>query len=337
MKILASLSLFIFIALGVAFVFKGDHQNEEIVEEEYTQKVETPIVEAPPKKPLRKEVEKKRPIKKRIKKKDDQISLQNIVKVPTLKKVSNPTYSQKDFSYVDPEGNLYVESVIIDGEDAVSFGDVLIGNAQEIILKAQKGESVSIHQPEPWPDGIIYYEIDEELPNPDRVLSVMNHMVEVTHNHLKFVEKGEEQKDFLFFTRGAQNCYSYVGKVGGKQKVSLSDRCAHKEILHELMHAIGFFHEQNREDRDNFIEVHMYNIDEKFHPQFKKIPNSWQHLFNSDFDFESIMLYPPTAFSMYEDDYAITTVAGDPYEVNRGNLSEIDIARIKALYPKQHD
>ncbi|CAG2067060.1 unnamed protein product, partial [Timema podura] len=57
-------------------------------------------------------------------------------------------------------------------------------------------------------------------------------------------------------------CWSPVGRSGdGEQKLSLGQRCWYLGIvIHELGHAVGFWHEMNRPDRDSYIYVYWDNI-----------------------------------------------------------------------------
>lgn len=59
-------------------------------------------------------------------------------------------------------------------------------------------------------------------------------------------------------------CWSYIGRVYWRkegQELSLGERCNSKRIvMHELMHAIGFWHEQSRPDRDEHVEILWENI-----------------------------------------------------------------------------
>lgn len=54
-----------------------------------------------------------------------------------------------------------------------------------------------------------------------------------------------------------------MGRVGGRQELNLqSPGCLTKKgtVEHEMMHALGFLHEQNRWERDKHVTVNYDNI-----------------------------------------------------------------------------
>jgi len=60
-------------------------------------------------------------------------------------------------------------------------------------------------------------------------------------------------------------CSSRVGRIGGRQEISVgtsngSVTCRHGEIVHQIGHAVGFFQEHTRPDRDEYVTVHWNNI-----------------------------------------------------------------------------
>lgn len=56
------------------------------------------------------------------------------------------------------------------------------------------------------------------------------------------------------------SCASYVGFIGGEQEVFVGPRCALGNIVHEILHALGFHHEHTRTDRGQYITVLSQNI-----------------------------------------------------------------------------
>ena len=89
-----------------------------------------------------------------------------------------------------------------------------------------------------------------------------------------------------------------VGKQGGKQILNLSHKsnCFHdREIAHEFIHALGFYHEQNRADRDEYVEINIHNILCGFQKNFQIARDS--DAFDVPYDYKSIMHYGSDLFS----------------------------------------
>lgn len=65
-------------------------------------------------------------------------------------------------------------------------------------------------------------------------------------------------------------------------------------VTHEIGHAVGFFHEQSRSDRDEAIYINWPNVQEGFELQFEKEEDV---NFGVPYDYMSTMQYPSWAFS----------------------------------------
>ena len=81
-------------------------------------------------------------------------------------------------------------------------------------------------------------------------------------------------------------------------QVSLGTGCVYTGIvIHELMHATGFWHEQSRADRDAHIVINWANIKGGMEFNFLKYDlNKIDHL-GAKYDTCSVMHYGSTAFA----------------------------------------
>lgn len=87
-----------------------------------------------------------------------------------------------------------------------------------------------------------------------------------------------------------------MGKAGGGQDLLIAANCFQgRTVAHEIIHAMGFFHEHSRPDRDNYVTIVLENVVEPYKHNFDKIPSSLT--FGVPYDGLSIMHYPEDAFS----------------------------------------
>ena len=132
----------------------------------------------------------------------------------------------------------------------------------------------------------------------------------------------------VIFTAANKN-ESYVGKKGGNQPLYLFN-FTRGVICHEICHALGMFHEQNRSDRDEYINVLYENILPEYQDQFQILPSSYYK--TEKFDFNSVMLYGSDYFVNNIYKYSMTKKNGQPFNAQRNGLSEADKMWINTFY-----
>ena len=219
----------------------------------------------------------------------------------------------------DDEASNTRDYVVEDGV-AVIDGDIVIGQP------GSAGRAAVVGAITPWPTSQIPFFIPDDVPDQERIIQAI---VAFDHTSVQFVQY-TNQRDVLVFKNAVGTCKSYMGRIGGKQPIFISPNCGAHEIAHELMHALGFLHEQNRTDRDSYITINRENIDGAKILNFEKFPQDFMILSGlAPFDTTSIMIYPAKMFSRNGE--PTMKSLKDPIQPG-DRLSVQDIRRINEYY-----
>jgi hypothetical protein len=251
-----------------------------------------------------------------------------------------PINDPKHFALADSEGNLYPTNLGVDGDYVVAYGDVIVGSSANISEIESGEETVKVPKPEPWPGETLPYRLGDGLTESQKEAIVKIGQVLGNERIIKMRPYDPyKDKAYVYFKKGSNHCYAEVGYTGKVTQVALNERCGYGEIFHEVFHVLGFFHEQNRYDRDDYIKILWENINEEHWPQFEKFPKesfpeALQDPGLTPFSFYTFMLYRPTAFSN-NNDFSIVNVSGDPYAQILEPTTE-DFRRARLLYQREN-
>jgi tolloid-like protein 2 len=151
-------------------------------------------------------------------------------------------------------------------------------------------------KPRPWPGGVIPYDISKLAPSQQATaLRAMQRWMDTGAN-IKFIPRTTEAA-YVNFT-GKTNAGNNTSLVGYKKDLRADINITafwwrQQEWMpaHELGHVLGFFHEHQRWDRDQFIIVHYENIKPGRAPDYDWIPKTNWIVSSLPYDYHSIMHY----------------------------------------------
>uniref|UniRef100_A0A3Q1HXG3 Metalloendopeptidase n=1 Tax=Anabas testudineus TaxID=64144 RepID=A0A3Q1HXG3_ANATE len=138
----------------------------------------------------------------------------------------------------------------------------------------------------------------------------------------------KDQTNYISIVK-KDGCWSLVGLTGGSQEISLGVGCIQNGIIqHEIIHALGFWHEQSRSDRNIYVKINYENIQTGLEGNFQQLETN---NLNVPYDYSSVMHYGPKDFSKNGGD-TITPLNPSATIGQRIGMSENDILKINKLY-----
>uniref|UniRef100_A0A8D0FQM7 Meprin A subunit n=1 Tax=Strix occidentalis caurina TaxID=311401 RepID=A0A8D0FQM7_STROC len=144
----------------------------------------------------------------------------------------------------------------------------------------------------------------------------------------------EGEENYISVFKGS-GCWSSVGnQQEGLQQLSIGANCDRiGTIQHEFLHALGFWHEQSRSDRDDYVSIVWDNIQPGKDHNFLKYNDTTSDSLNVPYDYTSVMHYSQNAFRNGTEPTIVTNIP-DFMDVigQRMDFSDYDLQKLNRLY-----
>eukprot|EP00111_Clytia_hemisphaerica_P024303 TCONS_00071669-protein len=249
--------------------------------------------------------------------------------------------------------------LIAERSDGTKFveGDLRVTPLLAQIRTGQQVDPAEIANKLKWKSNVIPYVFHETITEHKR--GAIEAAIKDFHQFtvIRFAPRTNEP-DYLNFIKD-NGCWSFVGCQGGPQDISIGNGCGYRgTVIHQIMHALGFLHENTRTDRENYLTIDSNNIEEGFAHDFEKYENRMiymngvpangdltqsqnpgiqnaQLLKFNEYDYFSITHLGCHAFSTTSE---LKTMQAKDDEVDdndlgqRNGFSHSDIERLKAAY-----
>lgn len=237
--------------------------------------------------------------------------------------LGNGTYALGDILFI--ENHFYPDDYTVDP----------LASPLDDIAKLNLGRGVR-----KWTNNTVVYSIESNFSN--QVLSEIQASINewTSKTSVKFKERTNETDYVRIISNGNTcNCGSaFLGVVNSNGfigTVSLGSRSTKSVITHEFGHTLGYTHEQNRSDRDQFIDVRFENIQERGRDQYLIAEGS--STLTNTLDYNSIMMYQSGTFGNGNGPTMVRLDNGEPVRGFGSTLTALDIEGTNNAYPPSNN
>ncbi|XP_023365937.1 meprin A subunit beta [Otolemur garnettii] len=142
------------------------------------------------------------------------------------------------------------------------------------------------------------------------------------------------EANYISVIKGS-GCWSSVGnRHVGRQELSIGANCDRiATVQHEFLHALGFWHEQSRSDRDDYVSIVWDRIQSGREHNFNTYSDQLSDSLNVPYDYTSVMHYSKTAFQNGTEPTIVTRISDFEDVIGqRMDFSDYDLLKLNRLY-----
>lgn len=212
-----------------------------------------------------------------------------------------------------------------------------------VVREGDEGGIAGTYSNNFWPGGVVPYVFNANVSATNQQIALDCMTIIENVCAVDFIPR-TNQADYVRIQLSSAN-NSPIGKQGGVQNINFASWDTPYRLVHEMMHCVGFWHEQSRADRALFMTVNWGNIQSGYEGNFDIRDNGGEY---GPYDFDSVMHYDRCAFSIGCDPgttcnctQATETLTALPQYASQQNLmgqrdhlSYLDGVTLGSIYPE---